>query len=133
MGTLTEAPPKQQAERRNYARNEHAPGFARMYVRVRLAEWRLDHMSQAVQQIASELVTNSVRYSSGENVMIWLSRTDTSVIVHVWDASPVPPVSREADELDEDGRGLMIVAAFASRTGCYPFAGGKVTFAEVMR
>lgn len=59
MGTLTEAPPKQQAERRNYARNEHAPGFARMYVRVRLAEWRLDHMSQAVQQIASELVTNS--------------------------------------------------------------------------
>lgn len=133
MGTLTEAPPQQQAERRNYARNEHAPGFARMYVRVRLAEWRLGHISQAIQQVASELVTNAVRYSDGENVMIWLSRTDTSVIVHVWDSSPMRPVTREAGELDEDGRGLEIVAAFAARTGCYPFAGGKVTVAEVMR
>lgn len=133
MGTLTAAPPAQQDERRNYARNTHAPGFARMYVRVRLAEWQLSHMSDLVQQVASELVSNAVRHSQGENVMIWLARTDASVLVHVWDASPVPPVLREAGELDEDGRGLALVAAFTARTGCYPFAGGKVVFGEVMR
>lgn len=133
MGTLTAAPPTQQDERRNYARNAHAPGFARMYVRVRLAEWQLSHMADPLQQVASELVSNAVRHSGGENVMIWLARTDTSVLVHVWDASPVPPVLREAGELDEDGRGLALVAAFTARTGCYPFAGGKVVFGEVMR
>lgn len=133
MGTLTEAPPQQQAERRNYARNEHAPGFARLYVRVRLGEWRLSHLAPAVQQVASELVANSVRHSDGENVLMWLTLTGTSILVHVWDSSPVPPTPQEAGELDEHGRGLTIVSAFSARTGWYPYAGGKVTFAEVMK
>lgn len=134
MGTLTAAPPpQQQDERRNYARNEHAPGFARMYARVRLREWRLPHMADLVQQVVSELVTNSVQHSTGENVMIWLSLTDTSVIVHVWDSCPRPPVQRNPEETDEHGRGLCIVSALSVRTGCYPFAGGKVTYSEVMR
>lgn len=132
METLTARPP-QQDERRNYTRNEHAPGFARMYVRVRLREWGLRHLADPVQQIASELVANAVAYSSGENVMIWLTQTGTSIIVHVWDASPVTPVRRNAGPGDEDGRGLAIVAAFSSRIGTYPHAGGKVTWAEVMR
>lgn len=130
MGTLT-APQPQQDERRNYTRNEHAPGFARMYVRVRLGEWDLRHLADPVQQVASELVANSVRHSAGENVMIWLTRTDTSVIVHAWDASPVIPVVRSAGPDDEDGRGLTIVAALAARTGSYPYAGGKVTWAAI--
>lgn len=118
-------------ERRNYARNEHAPGFARMYVRVRLGEWGLRYLVDPVQQVASELMTNAVRYSAGENVMVWLTRTGTSVLVHVWDASIAPPVPSDAGPDDENGRGLAIVDAFSTRTGTYPFAGGKVIWAEV--
>lgn len=131
MGTLTARQPRQD-ERRNYARNEHAPGFARMYVRVRLGEWGLRHVADPVQQVASELVANSVRHSDGENVMIWLTRTGTSVIVHAWDGSPVLPVVRNAGPDDENGRGLAIVGALAARTGSYPYAGGKVTWGEIM-
>lgn len=120
-------------ERRNYTRNDHAPGFARMYARVRLGEWHLPHMAAPVQQVVSELMTNSVRHSAGENVMIWLIRTDTSIVVHVWDASTVPPVRQNAGQDDEDGRGLAIVDAFSARVGTYPYAGGKVTWAEIMR
>lgn len=140
MSTITDLPrgdqgtqPPQQDERRNYTRNDHAPGFARIYVRVRLGEWGLRHLSDPIQQVASELVANAVRHGAGENVMIWLSRTPTSVITHVWDASPIPPVQRDASLDDENGRGLAIVAALSASAGCYPYAGGKVTWSEVMR
>lgn len=138
MQSTVTGPPRggqgpQQDERRNYARNAHAPGFARMYARVRLGEWRLSHLAQPIEQVVSELTANAVQYSSGLNVMLWLTLTDTSVIVHVWDSCPTPPVPRTAGDDDEDGRGLAIVAAFSARTGCYPYAGGKVTFAEIMR
>lgn len=132
-GTSHGGTTQRQDERRNYTRNEHAPGFARMYARVRLGEWHLRHLIPAVQQVVSELVTTCVLHSSGENVMIWLTRTDTSVIVHAWDASPRPPVQRTPDETDEDGRGLSIVTAFSTRTGFHPYAGGKVTYAEIAR
>lgn len=133
MGTLTAAPPQRQAERRNYARNEHAPGFARMYARVRLAEWRLPHLADAIQQVVSELTTNAVLHSAGENVMIWFTLTDTSVIVYVWDSNPRPPAQRDPGDTDEDGRGLSIVTALSARTGWYPYAGGKTIYAEVMK
>lgn len=133
MGTLTTAPPQQQEERRNYARNEHAPGFARMYARVRLGEWHLRHLQDAIQQVVSELMTNAVLHSAGENVMVWFTNTETSVVVHVWDSNPRPPVQRNPGELDEDGRGLSLVAAFTARSGWYPYAGGKTVYAEVMK
>lgn len=118
---------------RNYTRNEHAPGFARLYARVRLGEWHLHHMTDPVQQVVSELTANAVLHSGGENVMVWFTLTDTSVIVYVWDANPRPPVQRDPSETDEDGRGLSIVSAFSARTGWYPYAGGKTTYAEVMK
>lgn len=123
----------QQDERRNYTRNAHAPGFARMHARVRLGEWRLSHLSQPVEQVVAELTANAVQHSNGLNVMLWLTLTDTSVIVHVWDSCPEPPAPRAAGDDDENGRGLAIVSAFSARTGCYPYAGGKVTWAEIMR
>jgi anti-sigma regulatory factor (Ser/Thr protein kinase) len=133
MGILTTAPSPQQAERRNYARNNHAPGLARAHVRMRLGLWNLGHMADSVALVADELVSNAVRHSAGLNVMLWLALTDTSVVVHVWDANPQPPVQREAGEYDEDGRGLAIVTALSVEKGVYPLAQGKVTWAEVMR
>jgi anti-sigma regulatory factor (Ser/Thr protein kinase) len=132
MGTHTAAQ-RQQADRRNFTRNEHAPKFARAYVRLKLGEWRLRHLTDLIQLVADELVTNAVQHSGGENVMLWLVPTDASVVVHVWDSNPEPPELRAAEDCDEDGRGLAIVSALSVRTGCYPLGVGKTVFAEVAR
>jgi anti-sigma regulatory factor (Ser/Thr protein kinase) len=133
MGPLSAAPPRQQAERRNFTRNQHAPKFARAYVRLKLSEWHLSYLSDVVQLIADELVTNSVQHSDGENVMLWLVLTDTSIVVHAWDSNPEPPVARKAGKFDEDGRGLTLVTALTAQRGCFPYAGGKTIWAAVMR
>jgi anti-sigma regulatory factor (Ser/Thr protein kinase) len=90
-------------------------------------------MADSVALVADELTANAVQHSAGLNVMLWLVLTDTSVVVHVWDANPRPPVQREAGEYDEDGRGLAIVTALSAKQGVYPLAQGKVMWAEVMR
>lgn len=138
MQSTVTGPPRgaqepQKDERRNFARNKHAPKFARTYARVRLGEWQLRHLAPSVEQVVTELATNAVQHSGGLNIMLWLTLTDTSVIVHVWDSCADLPAPRTAGDDDESGRGLTIVSAFSSRTGCYPYAGGKVIWAEIMR
>lgn len=129
MGTST-APPPHRIERQHYTADEHAPHDARLHVRARLGTWRLQHLSETLELLASELVTNAIRHSGGRDVMMWLTQTDTTVTVHVADPNPAPPVRREAGDLDETGRGLAIVETLSDRTGCYPFRSGKVVYAE---
>lgn len=133
MTQATAARLPQQEERRNYTRNAHAPGLARAYVRMRLGQWQLRHMADPVELVADELMANSVQYSTGLNVMLWLVRTSTSIVIHVWDNNPDPATPRHARDDDENGRGLAIVAALTAKRGTYPYAGGKVTWGEVMR
>lgn len=131
MGTST-APPHH-IERQHYTADEHAPHDARLHVRARLGTWRLQHLSETLELLASELVTNAIRHSGGRDVMMWLTQTDTSVTVHVADPNPVPPIRRDAGDLDEAGRGLAIVEMLSDRTGCYPFRSGKVVYCEIAK
>lgn len=131
MGTSTTLPPHHE-ERQHYTADDHAPHDARLHVRARLATWRLQALSDTLELIASELVTNAIRYSH-DDVTMRLVQTDRSVIVQVSDSNPRPPVPRETDELDETGRGLAIVNAISARTGCYLCPGGKVVYAEVLK
>lgn len=133
MGTFTASPTCQDIARQHCAADAHAPHDARLHVRARLGTWRLQHLSETLELLASELVTNAIRYSGGSDVMLWLTQTDTSVVVHVADANPRPPVPCETGELDETGRGLAIVTAISDRTGYYPFRSGKVVYCEVTK
>lgn len=129
MGTL--APPA--VRRQYYAADDHAPHDARLHVRAMLGTWGLRHLTDVIQVVASELVTNAIQHADGGDVMFWLAQTDTSVIVNAWDPNPNPPVPATAGELDEHGRGLALVSALSISTGCFPLRGGKAVWAEVMK
>jgi hypothetical protein len=58
--------------------------------------------------------------------------TENSLIIEVTDPNPEPPVLRQADAMDEGGRGLSIIEILGSRWGYYPTAGGgKVVWCEI--
>jgi hypothetical protein len=118
-----------------------APGSARGHVRNVLAEWRLGTFDEKVTLIASEIVTNSVvatRRSRWEAelppVRLWLLAGPHGVLVAVWDAVTTMPQQRDPGELDENGRGLSIVAKLSARCDWYlppaPHT-GKVTRALI--
>ena len=118
-----------------------APGSARGHVRNLLREWRLDHLAEPALAVVSELIANSVTATAmvaGEAerppVRLWLLGGVTEVMLLVWDAVPTAPVPRAAGQLEENGRGLAIVAALSARWDFYhPAAppGGKVTRALI--
>jgi hypothetical protein len=91
--------------------------------------------------VVSELITNSVAATraiswpqSPPPVRLWLLAGPASVLVAAWDAAPGIPRSRQAEQDDEGGRGLAIVAALSAQWGCYRCAaphGGKVTWALI--
>jgi hypothetical protein len=65
-------------------------------------------------------------------VTLRLTLIGPSLFVIVLDEGPGAPSLRQPAELDEDGRGLALVASLARSWGHYPVgAGGKAVWAEV--
>ena len=108
---------------------------ARLHARQIVWEWALTSLSEPVEQVVSELVTNSVAAARAmpqiEPVRLWLLSDTRKVVVLVWDANPRPPALIEAGDDAESGRGLFLVQAFSERWGTYPTpqVGGKVVWA----
>lgn len=126
------AVPSVTSEERCYARNDHAPGVARQFIRAQLLEWGLDHLLDDTMLVVSELVTNAVLYAGGDEVAVRAEVSGGVVCVRVWDTSPGLPERRNAAGDDESGRGLVIVTALALEWGTYRMAGGgKVTWATI--
>ncbi|MEV0403604.1 ATP-binding protein [Actinoallomurus sp. NPDC050550] len=127
-------------------------GLARSFVRDQVHRWHLDEptgydLPGTAELITSELVTNGLRATgivqlpvAGRQaprpaaIIVRLRLISRSLFVEVWDASPCPPRPAEATELDENGRGLVLVTALTKAWGYYPSdapAGGKVVWAEI--
>ena len=108
---------------------------ARLHARQIVWEWALTPLTEAVEQVVAELVTNSVAAARAmplvQPVCLWLLSDARDVLVLVWDASPQSPALAEPDEQAESGRGLCLVQAFSERWGSYatPQTGGKVVWA----
>jgi anti-sigma regulatory factor (Ser/Thr protein kinase) len=108
---------------------------ARLHARQVVWEWALTPLSEPVEQVVSELVTNSVTAArtmpQTPPVRLWLLTDKRQVLILVWDACPQLPVLTQADEYAESGRGLFLVAMFSDRWGAYPTpqTGGKVVWA----
>lgn len=105
---------------------------ARLHARLVLAEWGLTGLSEQVELVVSELVTNAVAASRSLewvfSVRLWLLSDRTRVLIAVWDANPRLPVRADANELAESGRGLQIVDTITTQWDAYatPQAGGKI-------
>lgn len=105
---------------------------ARHRTRHILREWGLTHLSDNVELVAGELLTNAISASRCLDrpcpVRMWLLSDKANVLILVWDASPQPPVRIDPADDAESGRGLLLVDATATRWDWYalPDAGGKV-------
>ncbi|MGH3275741.1 MAG: ATP-binding protein [Streptosporangiaceae bacterium] len=108
---------------------------ARLHTRHITREWGLTPLTDTVEQVVSELVTNAVTAARAlpqlAPVRLWLLSDTRNVLVMAWDASPRPPDPADPGDLAESGRGLLLVQAFSHRWGSYPTPqhGGKVVWA----
>ncbi|WP_455352708.1 SpoIIE family protein phosphatase [Streptomyces sp. SYSU K217416] len=108
---------------------ERAPGRARRLARRALARWDLEELSDSVELLVSEVVTNAVRYAE-RPVTLRLLRTDV-LRCEVGDDSPQLPRQRRARDTDEGGRGLFLVNRLARRWGATRLSSGKVVWFEL--
>ncbi|MGW6460762.1 SpoIIE family protein phosphatase [Streptomyces sp. NPDC055078] len=106
-----------------------APGRARRLARRALSRWGLEELSDAVELLVSEVVTNAVRYAE-RPVTLRLLRTDV-LRCEVGDDSPQLPRQRRARDTDEGGRGLFLVNRLARRWGATRLSSGKVVWFEL--
>ncbi|HET9167901.1 MAG TPA: SpoIIE family protein phosphatase [Actinospica sp.] len=102
----------------------------RKNVAQRLSEWGLADLAYPAELIASELVTNAIRYADDPITLRLLY--DRSLICEVSDASSTAPHLRRARDWDEGGRGLMLVAQMAHRWGTRHTLAGKTIWAEIL-
>lgn len=118
---------------------------ARLHAQQVVWEWGLGALTETVELVVSELVTNSVQASEalagsryGESgrpqtlpIRLWLQSDGQHVVIHVWDSTPDLPVQQVPDLDAEHGRGLLLVEAVSGRYGSYLLEDGtgKVVWA----
>jgi serine phosphatase RsbU (regulator of sigma subunit) len=102
---------------------------ARMLVRRRLRRWGLTDLIPTAELLASELVTNAVRYAQG-GIALRLVR-EGGLVCEVLDDSAALPRLRHASDEDERGRGLQVVSQLAQKWGARRTLSGKVVWCEL--
>ena len=108
-----------------------AAGRARRFAEAQLASWGLDELTTTTELLVSELVGNVVRHADGPTRLRMLR--GKSLVCEVSDGSPTMPWIRHAEETDEGGRGLQLVAALSHRWGARHTSTGKSIWAEQLR
>ncbi|PBC95138.1 PAS domain S-box-containing protein [Streptomyces sp. Ag82_O1-15] len=102
--------------------------IARQAAARQLSEWGLEHLVATMELIVSELVTNAVRYGGGP---ICLRLIQHQVLTcEVSDSNTSHPRPRQPHIIDEQGRGLFLVAQLSRRWGSRSATDGKVVWAE---
>ncbi|WP_244177828.1 ATP-binding SpoIIE family protein phosphatase [Streptomyces atriruber] len=107
------------------------PSRARRLARSALTRWGLEDLTDSVELLVSEVVTNAVRYAS-RPITLRLLRTDV-LRCEVGDDVPQLPRLRQARATDEGGRGLYLVNKMARRWGATRLSTGKVVWFELNR
>jgi anti-sigma regulatory factor (Ser/Thr protein kinase) len=118
---MCQTTPRQQRE---LPVSREAPALAREFLRsATCAEHHSAVLDDAVLMV-SELVTNSVLHG-GPPVVVAVDCTEDTLQVRVRDGSSALPAPRDADQTDENGRGLALVAEMSVDWGVDPVEDGK--------
>jgi PAS domain S-box-containing protein len=110
---------------------DSAPAMVRQtreLARDTLGTWGLSELTDTVELLVSELVTNAVRHGAGD-IGLRLIRAN-SLLCEVRDDGHELPSLRRAEVTDENGRGLQLVTALAERWGTQRTPTGKVVWFE---
>jgi len=89
----------------------------RRALRGALRDWGVAELTEDMELIVSELVSNAIRHGSGNGVGVLLVAQDGLALLEVADGTGGQPADRQPDDEDEDGRGLLIVRALAKDCG----------------
>jgi anti-sigma regulatory factor (Ser/Thr protein kinase) len=107
---------------------------ARRFVAATLHRWGVDALIEVAVLLAGELVTNAIVHAPAAPVGLVVCYLNPTVRVEVHDHSPQPPTQDgPAGWDDEDGRGLGLVTALATRWGVEvdPQRNGKAIWFEI--
>ncbi|MCX4986600.1 SpoIIE family protein phosphatase [Streptomyces sp. NBC_00572] len=110
-----------------------AVATARSHVESRLRQWGHPADAFTATLVASELVTNAIRYGAAPITLRLIADSAVSVglICEVSDAGAAAPHLRHARAVDEGGRGLLICATVAENWGVRYADDGKTVWAEI--
>ncbi|MFF4038812.1 amino acid permease [Streptomyces sp. NPDC001816] len=101
----------------------------RSAVAKQLGDWGLDDLAFTTELIVSELVTNAIRYAGGGPIQVRLIR-DRNLICEVSDTGHTTPNLKHAENDDEGGRGLFIIAQMTHHWGTRYTPTGKTIWTE---
>jgi anti-sigma regulatory factor (Ser/Thr protein kinase) len=114
---------------------EHAvdsPGAARAAVARAIDDLQLAPLSDDLQLVVSELVTNAIRHAAPP-VELEIEADEDTVTVAVADGSAGRPQPRSADLDAEGGRGLLLIDLLSAESGVRPEPPGKTIWASFVR
>ncbi|QNP70958.1 ATP-binding protein [Streptomyces roseirectus] len=119
---------------RCFRRDRRSVPAARRFARETLAGWGLDSCERAADLLlcVSELTTNALLHGVpvGRQFMVSLRLDGDVVLVEVHDSGDGMPHIAQARDGDEDGRGLVLVAALSAKWGVRERGVGKVVWCE---
>ncbi|MFF3458375.1 SpoIIE family protein phosphatase [Streptomyces sp. NPDC002730] len=103
---------------------------ARRLVRGQLRSWGLVDLTETVELLVSEVVTNAVRHAQGRRAELRLVRAG-SLLCEVADEDRTLPTLLDARPDAELGRGLRVVSSLAREWGTSRTADGKTVWFEL--
>jgi anti-sigma regulatory factor (Ser/Thr protein kinase) len=110
------------------------PAAARRVVSALLPAWELEDLTDDAMLVVSELVSNAVQHAPGtDSFELELVRRTNGLRIALADGTSVQPIISELTDDHPDGRGLVIVAALASRWGSEEHHGGKRVWVDIER
>jgi anti-sigma regulatory factor (Ser/Thr protein kinase) len=93
------------------------PGRLRRIGIAKLHFWGLGSLVDPAALLISELVTNAYQHGRADHITFRLCQTTMHLHIEVNDGTPRRPVLRQATEMDEGGRGLLLVDMLAENWG----------------
>lgn len=99
----------------------------RRLVRDTLAAWELSPLTETVELLVSELVTNAIQHAGGE-IRLRLQRDESGLLCEVCDQTRTPPELQELSATAERGRGILLVNELSRKWGHRRTASGKIVW-----